>query len=161
MPRTVCGSKARAALLAGKYDGFLRRCRRVQVNGMVTINELFHLLQQFPGQRIITQHTEANADLADDRVNYGYLGIHHEILVDGSGGRGIVPNEWVAPRTGKKVGYAGGLGFMNLHEELPKIKRVASVGAWIDMESSLRNKEDRFDIEYAKLAIRAKDLANV
>lgn len=157
----ICGSKARAALFAGEYDSFLRKVHRIQINGRVTRNELFSILHRFPGQRIITQHTEANEDIADDRVNYGYLGIHHEILVDGSGGRGIVPTEWMAPRTGKRVGYAGGLSFMNLHEELPKIQKIAQAGCWIDMESSLRNKEDRFDLDFCRLAIRATDLANV
>jgi hypothetical protein len=157
----VCGSKARAALLAGNYDRILHRTSRIQVNGRVTRNELFSILHHFPSQRIITQHNEANEDLADDSINYGYLGSNHEILVDGSGGQGIVPDEWVRPNTSKYVGFAGGLSFMNLHEQIPRIAKVAQAGWWIDMESSLRNKDDRFDLDFARLAIRAKDLANV
>jgi hypothetical protein len=67
-------------------------------------------------------------------------------LYDGSGGRGVSPDKWFPPLPGKRCGYAGGLGLDNIKDELIDIKRVAdNAPVWIDMESSLRDRNDNFD----------------
>lgn len=70
-----------------------------------------------------------------------------QYLIDGSGGRGLLPEHWPSTCGDMRVGYAGGLGSDNLLVELPKILQVASPGWWIDMESSLRVHSGQFDIE--------------
>lgn len=79
-------------------------------------------------------------------------------LFDISGGKGIVPMKWKSPKliNCSAIGYAGGLSYENLHENLEQIKRDACGHPfWIDMESSLRKKgsrkkpswQDHFDLE--------------
>jgi hypothetical protein len=43
---------------------------------------------------------------------------------------------------------------VSLPEELPKILKIARPGAWIDMESGLRDDDDNFDVTKAQNAIR-------
>lgn len=75
------------------------------------------------------------------------------VLVDASGGQGISPEKWSAPRQSCPVGFAGGLSPENLEVELPKILEVARPGFWVDMESSLRV-EGCFDLARARQAVR-------
>lgn len=81
----------------------------------------------------------------------------NNILFDGSGGLGKVPEQWLSPLDGKLCGYAGGLGQDNLYQELQSINQSAKGNnVWIDMESNLRNPiTDKFDLEKVELAINA------
>lgn len=145
----VCGGTARNRVLAGDYKEILLGVRRIQINGEVTPAELHRLAALYPHHDLITQHNAVNA---------GLLGLclpRHQVLVDGSAGQGIVPTAWVAPDTSKPVGFAGGLGPMNVREHLPAITAVARHKAWIDMESRLRNEADHFDVDLAAAAIEA------
>lgn len=46
------------------------------------------------------------------------------------------------------VGYAGGFGETNILRKLEKITACDKVGDfWVDMESSLRNAADKFDLD--------------
>lgn len=144
----VCGSRARKQLEDGKIDYVLHSIHRIQVNGSVHPFALETICEQYSGKLVITQHCAANVGLLGGDLS------NHVILIDGSGGRGISPAEWVRPRTHKQVGFAGGLGPHNLHEELPKIEAVASGTWWIDMENGLRDACDWFDIERAMEVMR-------
>lgn len=68
-------------------------------------------------------------------------------LEDRSGGRGVAPGSWPAPPSDLSVtfGYAGGLGPDNVAEVLGSLPH--SAGVWIDMESRVRDAEDRFDLK--------------
>lgn len=67
-------------------------------------------------------------------------------LLDGSGGRGISPKRWPAPPDpAARVGYAGGLNQRNVCNAVAKIGAAAS-NYWIDMESGVRDGNDRFDL---------------
>lgn len=145
----ICGKAARRALHAHEFDRQLIFCGRIQINGAVTAKELIAIRARYPGHQIITQHQYPNGDLAHVAMPDG----SHALLVDGSGGRGILPELWHAPRTDKPVGFAGGLSLNNLERELPRIAEVARPGCWIDMESSLRNAADRFDISTAQAVV--------
>lgn len=147
----VCGRAARERFLCGDYDGMLDLVGRIQINGKVERHELVWAMSRYPDQEIVTQHTEANDGLRFP----GDIGEKHSLLVDGSGGRGILPAQWVRPETTKSVGFAGGLGPVNLPAELPKIAAIAFGDWWVDMESSLRDEGDWFDIRLAWLAILA------
>lgn len=143
----VCGKTARADMLAGRYDETLSRVGRIQVNGAVSIFELDQIGRRFPDQQIITQHTEANRDLRWSRARLADLGANHALLVDGSGGRGISPENWPLVSTDKRVGFAGGLGPDNLATELLRIKEVSGGHWWVDMESKLRDATDWLSLD--------------
>jgi hypothetical protein len=69
-------------------------------------------------------------------------------LFDISHGRGWTPETWPKPLTGVRCGFAGGLGSHNIEAELQKIKESASdAEIWLDMESNVRDDDDRFDLE--------------
>jgi hypothetical protein len=129
----VCGDKARQHLMNGTLLSYVKFANRIQVNGNVTIEEVEKICDMYKDKEIITQHTKSN-----EALQLQPLATNHSLLVDGSGGKGIVPKEWKRPETTKKVGYAGGLGPDNLKEELPKIVSLSQPGTWIDMETSLR-----------------------
>lgn len=156
----VCGRTARERFLSNDYHGWIDLAGRIQINGEVARAELEWALSHYPDQQIITQHTEANDDLRWPEVPHCVWG-KHALLVDASGGRGLQPPEWLAPETIKPVGFAGGLGPVNLPVELHRIASVADIGSWVDMETSLRAEGDWFSIELAGLAIRAVRAFNV
>lgn len=145
----VCGGRARLQLLRGELDDLLAGVGRLQINGAVGAAALPAFRAAFvPGRPIITQHTPENAPLLE------LPAADHAILVDGSGGRGLLPERWERPRTWKPVGFAGGLGPETLRAELPKITAVARPAWWLDMEARLRDERDRFDVEKAWEVLR-------
>jgi phosphoribosylanthranilate isomerase len=144
----VCGSKARAHVFGAGYKD-LHGCGRIQINGAVTSEEVFCAARAASG--VVTQDNRANRELRQAAWPW------HHILVDGSGGRGIVPTTWVRPETDKRVGFAGGLSPENLAVQLPLIAAVAKEPWWIDMETGLRDKNDRFD---AKRAFQVMSIAS-
>lgn len=142
----VCGSGARKRLLKSGGALFIHGFNRIQINGRVSVDDLCRVCDRYEVE-VITQNHATNAEL----LNYPMAS--HAILVDGSGGRGIAPAEWIRPITRKRVGFAGGLGPDNLAAELPKIAAVATGDWWVDMESSVRT-DDWFDVEKALEAVR-------
>lgn len=159
----VCGGAARQNLLGGGGAADLcRRLDRIQVNGAVDDDTIEQLLNMWPGTKIITQVKITDHDLQLPVVRSH---VRRSYLVDASGGRGILPTRWRAPKLDvdprqaiftSNVGFAGGLGPMNLREQLPLIMEQAYHGWWIDMETSLRTDpgpEGRFSLGLAQLAI--------
>jgi hypothetical protein len=70
-----------------------------------------------------------------------------DMLYDVSGGKGKLPKSWCAPADGVFCGFAGGLGPDTLEEQLPKIaESVGDHKCWIDMESRVRDEDDKFDL---------------
>ena len=135
----VCGRLAREQLLQGQLADLVSDAARVQVNGIVHPSELNALAARVPV--LITQMNAANASLATE-----FYVKNHQLLVDGSGGRGKSPDGWVRPITSKRVGFAGGLGEDNIYAELERIKLVALGPWWIDLEGKLRT-DDWFDLD--------------
>lgn len=136
----VCGLRAREQFVTGKIDGLVQRVSRVQINGSIEASKLKVICERWYPKPIITQHS--------DRMNGDLLNVeipNHQILCDGSGGRGVSPSEWVRPETYKPVGFAGGLGPDNLYEQLHLISEVAYGPWWVDMEGRLRDKDDWFN----------------
>lgn len=133
----VCGASARRALVDGGLDGVLPHLARLQVNGPVSAGELPVLATR--GLQLITQHDAAHPSLAAQPL------AGHALLVDASGGTGALPARWQRPATPKPVGFAGGLRLDNLSTQLPAIAAVAEGDWWIDLETGLRNADDRFD----------------
>jgi len=143
----ICGRGTRQELLEGKLDLIVGCAKRIQINGVVFATELVKLEAMYPEQAFITQHANYNHHLAL------YPSARHELLVDGSGGRGRTPTSWARPTTKKRVGFAGGLSPETLAKQLPLIHQAAA-GAdyWVDMEGRLRV-EDWFSVERARQAV--------
>lgn len=102
--------------------------------------------------RVITQHNRANAGLARALLPFNLA--NHDVLFDQSGGRSQRPSTW--PTIDADVahiphGYSGGLGPDNLVHELESIAIAAAGRAVsIDMEGSMRNASDSFDLSKAR-----------
>lgn len=148
----ICGQRARAEVIysypGSAGIGFALECvRRFQVNGKLSPLNVRTICHSFPDHVVITQDAAYNRVLRDmDCPN-------HALLVDASGGRGLLPQHWTRPATTKSVGFAGGLGPETLRDELPKIAQAAQGDWWIDMEGRLRDEDDWFDIERARSAL--------
>lgn len=134
----ICGARARDELVNNELSDIVNHVSRVQVNGVVAIEEMLDLSLQVP--TLITQHTEANKGI--ELLYYS----NHQVLIDSSGGRGIKPESYTVPDTYLPIGLAGGLGPNNLYEEMIKFAPLCKPNGWVDMESSLRNEDDLFDL---------------
>lgn len=110
--------------------------------------------RQIPG--VICQYKPANMAFHAHMTRIGDP--NYSVLIDASGGRGVVPEAWPAPPD-VPHGYAGGFGPENLEARLRDLSNHVdeSVRTWIDMEGKLRsvdeNGVDRFDIEKARACL--------
>jgi phosphoribosylanthranilate isomerase len=120
----------------------LTKFQRIQVNGVLTDEEVEVLCGLYPRQTVITQHNPSNASLLAVSAS------NHALLIDASGGRGASPDRWEDVSTSKHVGFAGGLGPDNIASELGRIQGIARNGWWVDMEGKLRI-DDWFSVERA------------
>lgn len=129
----VCGKEGIEQLWRGDLDILTGAVDRIQLNGTLPFETVEEICKRYSDHSVVTQGTAFNHPLL--RVPEH----NHEILVDGSGGRGLVPKAWRRPFTTKNVGFAGGLGPMNITQELPLISRAAERRPyWIDMEGKIR-----------------------
>jgi len=151
----ICGGSARKQLLGGELTRLLAPVSRIQVNGVITADEVkaASVAIEHPwhpqNRQVITQHQIDNAYLST--LSTFLTSDTHALLVDGSGGRGLSPDKWIRPDSSKRIGFAGGLGPDNLAAELPKIAAIASEHgrSWVDMEGRLRL-GDWFDVGLAR-----------
>lgn len=75
-----------------------------------------------------------------------------QLLFDQSGGRGQLPSEW--PKyPGYWVGYAGGISAANVIHVIDAID--ADGPYWLDMESSVRDEDDHFDLDRVQVVCEA------
>lgn len=148
---TEFGSSARIQLnfnlkrlATGQEPGFLHR--------------LASLIENHPRLTFITQRFPGNLPVLSALAGLS----NHVVLFDGSGGQGLSPAGWEAPVT-SPTGFAGGLGPRNLATELARITEAIQASVtpqapfWIDMESSLRNSDDQFDLLQAKACLEMAD----
>lgn len=159
----VCGVGVSEVIGAGTYwlEAWLSGFGRVQLNlrgDRFAAEDVAQAVRKLraadPQRRVILQLNSVNRGLCEE-LN-GMTGL--EMLWDGSGGRGVLAKSWAqwgdpahAAVSQCTWGYAGGLGPVNVAEELPKIIKAAGGRPfWIDMEQSLRNSEDRFDLDRAE-----------
>lgn len=142
----VCGRRARRMLLDGEESrSWLCGAGRIQINGGFSRAEVLAFTQFVP--EVITQSVFSTDELGLVRASWVP---GHQLLVDASGGKGLLPKSWRRPETAERpVGFAGGLSPENLATELPKIAAVARYPWWIDMETGLRDEQDWFSVERA------------
>ena len=136
----ICGNFARVQLMEYAIPDLTHLVGRIQVNGRIVPGQLASICDVYSDHTIITQHNEGVLGLL------GVKATNHSILVDGSGGKGILPQNWIAPKIKKPIGFAGGLGPDNIIENLNKIMKVARKGWWIDMEAKVRTDDDWLDM---------------
>lgn len=77
-----------------------------------------------------------------------------DLLFDASGGRGIVPSDWPQAVDFTFCGYAGGLRPENVAQALEIIGQRAT-RYWIDMETGVRDEQDRFSLEKCRAVCEA------
>lgn len=143
----ICGGDW-AELIA--YHPHITACQRVQLNFHAMVHKLkdaFFLsaLRETidHGWQLIMQVDGVNDYLVSRAFDDG---INAVPLYDLSGGKGQVPDEWPGQMAGIYSGYAGGLGPDNLKTELERINQVATPNGtiWIDMETKVRDYQDRY-----------------
>jgi phosphoribosylanthranilate isomerase len=148
----VCGKPAREQAITGSLGFDIGDFQRMQVNGPLTDEQVEIICNRHAHHKIITQWGCRNG--GNMEVDFE----NHAVLVDGSGGNGILPTFWMRPksiiRPGKPVGFAGGLGPDNLVEQLKLIRPYAQPGWWIDMEAKVRT-DDWFDLDKVEQVINA------
>jgi len=147
----LCGGAARLLFARGWRVGFLpglvellRNIDRIQINvsqDLVTSENILRaqqVLQDLLGEKtLIFQWRQLEFPTPPPGVKW---------LFDVSGGQGEAPKIWPSLPDNQEIGLAGGLGPGLV---APLLTQVGFTGTdfWIDMESSLRDREDHFNID--------------
>jgi hypothetical protein len=171
----LCGQRCQEILDAEPDDTFVstlfdRGFRRVQINataqnrvslsreGMdVHVRSLASVMLKHPELEFIIQRNGETKPLYEGLLESphcgqaGLLPANVTMLVDESKGTGIRGKHWPSPPQEYDIGYAGGIGPLNLHSILKEVLLAANGrNIWVDMETSLRsmkNGTDVFDLE--------------
>jgi hypothetical protein len=145
----LCGQDARDVLERGKsqYDELLNHFfTRVQINTTQHVDTL--AVKEWADALSLHAIVQCRASFPDDA--------NVEWLFDKSGGRGIEQTIWPQPPAGRRVGFAGGLGPANVAQAIGTMTAgVPDARYWIDMESGLRDPEDRFTLHKCRLVCEA------
>lgn len=127
------------------------RCERVQVNTAQPITSAVLDSVEVFAQRVnAAPILQCREDFPKD---YESTGVYW--LLDASGGRGITRSVWPkSPEPTEFVGYAGGLGPSNVAQAVEAMQAAGALRYWIDMESSLRDENDRFSLDAVEQVCR-------
>ena len=163
----LCGSVARMwmrgqVIVPTSIGAELQTGRlRIQINGFDSsvvgenVLALRDLVSKYGSEHIL--QVRAEDQINDAAATARVLGHGTSLLWDPSGGRGVAAPVWPTPPTGLRMGYAGGIKPENVVEVIAAID--ASVGAttpyWIDMESGVRDTNDRFDLGRVRAVLEA------
>jgi hypothetical protein len=136
----MCGTAAAAVMQHGRtqYDAVMPSFGRAQIN----TNDPRALLDP---SRLAWWALQHNMRAIVQCRGAFPLIFATDVLFDASGGRGIVPSDWPTAVRTTFCGYAGGLRPDNVAEAVAVIGRRAD-HYWIDMESGVRDADDRFSI---------------
>lgn len=143
----VCGRKARDKLIDYALPDLTHNVDRIQVNGSLLSEDLKILCDLYSNHEIITQYRMG--DYVGDPAQ------NHSLLVDASGGRGVLPDQWSRPATNKKVGFAGGISPDNILQVATDLAGIAQGDWWLDMESGIRDSEGWFCHDRANAVVAA------
>lgn len=144
----LCGADARAVIESGRsqWDGLLKHhFSRAQIN---TSNPAVDpiAIGAWAARVMLRAILQCRGALpVGDEVDY---------LFDASGGRGIVPTAWPAGVDGQLCGYAGGLNPDNVAGLVARIAPHAG-SYWLDMETGVRDENDRFDLSKCRAVCEA------
>lgn len=133
----ICGSIARGVVAGG--GGFNPRgFMRVQVNTRVLTAEERLKVRAWARRHQVMPILQTRAGFPDD--------LSFDWLFDCSGGQGVEPSRWpIWSNTDKPAGFAGGLNPQNVAHHATTFDLMGG-RHWIDMETGVRNDEDKFDL---------------
>ena len=140
----LCGADARRLQTSDAWVPF-RGFQRYQINGYESpVPRIVRLAASPRVEFILQARDEASLALVgQDARSIGYRSA--SVLFDPSGGRGVEPFKWPVPPYLVRMGYAGGIKPETVIEVLKDIGPI-DYPFWIDMESGVRDAEDRFDL---------------
>ena len=156
----LCGQWVRSLLLGrlnwAEVPSIYEISERVQINTHGRSSEwspdMINNFSTLANKQVIFQWDQVNNALP--YVTYASE-IKTAILFDSSGGAGILPADWPAPKRPFLCGYAGGLGPENVAEQLQKIASVCNRPFWIDMERRVRSDDDNIlDMEKVERVLK-------
>lgn len=153
----ICGRWVRDVVLGGEFtwrDVFAGKdqvYQRIQLNFHAEPHNIPHPkffdIVRDDGRPFILQQDGVNdAMLKLCRSEHGLANVLP--LFDVSGGAGILPRFWPMAHPNVYQGYAGGLGPVNIVDQIKLIGEAAGAERiWIDMETKVRSSDDRlFDL---------------
>lgn len=116
-------------------------------------------IARYPDKNFVVQYSERTKHLMD---SLGHLK-NVEILFDASAGAGKSPDSWPKPLADRTCGFAGGIGPHNIASVLDTLLSVVPKGAstWIDMESRVRDANDRLDFGKVATVLEHVHLASL
>ena len=143
----LCGGDARDVIEAGasKHDHMLVNFQRAQINTSdpkIMPSQIGNWAAQ-RNLRAILQCRGPFPQVASV-----------DVLYDASGGRGIVPRDWPVATNATFCGYAGGLRPENVAGAVHTFGQRAT-RYWIDMESGVRDENDRFSLAKCRAVCEA------
>lgn len=141
----LCGADARAWIEEDRCAHDLRYFRRVQIN-TADPNIMPSMIGNSAAKRNLRAILQARGEFP--RV------ASVDVLFDASGGRGIEPKDWPEATNTTFCGYAGGLNPENVAYHVGTI-RTRATRYWIDMESGVRDENDRFSLEKCRAVCEA------
>lgn len=103
--------------------------------------------------RVILQHHSGNASFTSRHLNHNEF----DILLDESGGCGVVPDAWpdITWQHVFRIGFAGGIGPDTLQQVLDGLRKLPLRHPfWVDMESGVRNAQDLLDLDKCELVLQ-------
>jgi protein gp37 len=144
----LCGGDAREVIETGqsRHESLLRRfCSRAQIN---TADQ--GVQPSLIGRWATTCELRAILQSRGEFPSVSSV----DVLFDASGGRGIAPSDWPIATSTTFCGYAGGLCPGNVADAVKIIGQRAS-RYWIDMETGVRDQDDRFSIALCRQVCEA------
>lgn len=137
----LCGAAAREVIHDGKsqHDDLMGFVDRVQINTSDNLVEP-HLIGFWAAQRNVRAILQARGEFPKIAAV--------DVLFDPSGGRGrgVDLDDWPNAVKSTFCGYAGGLKPENVERNVNVIGFRTGQRYWIDMESGVRDENDRFSI---------------
>jgi hypothetical protein len=146
----LCGDHAQRAMtdLAMPEGLNLGAFDRIQVNALdYDVAALGRLSEKF-GLDVILQH---RGDVFPSDLPPGVFALY-----DRSRGTGQRPTSWPTRVRGQFIGYAGGMNPENVLDTVQIVTAPATFDApyWIDMESGVRDVQDRFSLDACEIVAR-------
>jgi phosphoribosylanthranilate isomerase len=136
----LCGGAAREVLAQGRssHEDLLNRVDRVQINTADHGVDLYSI-----GRWAARCNVRAILQARGEFPKIAPV----DVLFDASGGRGIVPADWPYAVKSTFCGYAGGLRPENVADAVNVIGFRTGQRYWLDMESGVRDEQNRFSVK--------------
>lgn len=134
---------------------------RTQVNGYELGRAAALPVVQRPGFEFILQ-AKGEAMLAGCAADaLSRPPVRCSVLFDPSGGTGVRATRWPAAPPGVRTGYAGGISPANVERVLGELREAngGALPAWVDMESGVRDAQDRLDLAAVRAVLEAVERA--